>query len=302
MYDVIVIGGGTAGLTCALYSVRNGKSVLVLEKENVGGQIAYSPKVENYPSIQQISGQDFADNLFNQVLSLGVALELETVERVIKNDKLFTVQTDYNTYTAKSIVIAVGVKHKHLPFERGGRLLDGVSYCAICDGAFYKGQDVSLVGDGNTALQYILLLANYCNRVTVFTLFDKFFGDTCLEKLVSARRNVEIKHNTCLLSYVGEDKLSGFTYRNQDGKVCTYNTDALFVAIGQVADNKIFADLVKLDQEGFIVAMEDCRTTCEGIFVAGDCRTKKIRQLTTATSDGAIAAMNACDYIEHLGQ
>lgn len=300
MIDVIVIGAGTAGMTAALYALRSGKSVLVLESETFGGQISYSPRVENFPSIQKISGMDFANNLFEQIVSHGANVELEKVISVEKVGKDFKVVTDYNTYDAHSIVIAAGVKHRHLRVNKEEELTGkGVSYCALCDGAFYKGEEVALIGDGNTALQYALLLSSYCPKVIVCTLFDKFFGDDSLVKALRAKENVEIIHNVATTEFLGEKELNGIVFQNLDKSKFTLNVNACFVAIGQIPDNKTFANLVDLDKEGYIISDESCTTSTDGIFVAGDCRTKMIRQLTTAVSDGAIAGLAACKYVDN---
>lgn len=300
MKDVIVIGAGAAGMTAALYALRNGKSVLVLEEETLGGQIASSPRVENFPSIMEISGLDFSNNLFEQITAHGADFELEKVEKVEKKDDYFVVTTDYNTHEAKAVVLATGVKHKHLNLPNEERLTGhGISYCAICDGAFYGGKEVALVGDGNTALQYALLLSNYCSKVYVYTLFDKFFGDASLVKVLRSRENIEVRPNTAICGYLGEDKLEGIVYK-ENGETKTHNVEALFVAIGQVPDNKRFENVVDLDKNGYFDCDETCKTKTQGVYVAGDCRKKGVRQLTTAVADGANAAMAACSYIDSL--
>lgn len=301
MNDIIVIGAGAAGMTAALYALRSGKSVLVLESENFGGQISYSPRVENFPSIKQISGSELADNLFEQITALGAQVELEKVLNVQKDNCKFKVTTEYGVHEGKSVIIATGVKHKHIGICGEHELVGkGVSYCAVCDGAFYAGEEVALVGDGNTALQYSLLLSNYCKKVYVCTWFDKFFGDYSLEKALRERKNVEIIPDVCLKEFVAEDgELKGLKFEGRLTKEpLPLNVKSVFIAIGQVPDNKIFENLVKLDKEGYIIATEDCLTSTEGVFAAGDCRTKKIRQLTTACADGAIAAIAACAYLD----
>ena len=300
MKDIIVIGAGAAGMTAALYALRNGKSVLVLEEETVGGQIASSPRVENFPSLKEISGLDLANNMFDQILGHGADFELEKVEKIEKDGDIFTVTTDYGTHQSKAVIIATGVKHKHLRFPNEENLTGhGISYCAICDGAFYSGQEVALVGDGNTALQYALLLSNYCSKVYVYTLFDKFFGDASLVKALRARENIEVRPNTALCAYIGDKELEGFRYK-ENGEEKEHRIKALFVAIGQVPDNKKFENLAALDKDGYFTVDENMATKTAGLYVAGDCRAKKIRQLTTAASDGAIAAMSACSYIDSL--
>lgn len=298
MSDIVIIGAGAAGMTAALYALRNGKSVKILEEETFGGQIANSPRVENFPTIKEISGSDLADRLFEQITALGAEFELEKALSVEKNGKGFIVKTDYGAHEAKSVIIAAGVKHKHLRFPHEEELTgNGISYCAICDGPFYSGEEVALVGDGNTALQYGILLSSYCPKVYVYTLFDRFFGDESLVKTLLSKQNVIWKPNTSLTEYIGTDKLEGFRYK-ENGEIKEHRIGALFVAIGQIPDNKKFENLIALDKDGYIAANESCETSCEGVFVAGDCRSKKIRQLTTAAADGAVSALAACAYID----
>ncbi|MBQ3493381.1 MAG: FAD-dependent oxidoreductase [Clostridia bacterium] len=303
MYDLIVIGAGAAGMTSALYALRNSKTVLVLESESLGGQIANSPRLENYPSIKEISGEQFAENLYDQITAHGADLEIEKVVAIEKlGEGNFKVKTEYNEYFSKSVVIASGVKHKHLrtKSDREDLVGKGVYYCAICDGAFYKGQEVAVIGDANTALQYSLLLASYCKKVYIYTLFDKFFGDKAHVKALMAKDNIEWRPNTSVTDFIGEDELKAIEYKDADGNIKTHELPAVFVAIGQVPDNKAFENLVDIDKMGYIIADESCKTKTEGLYVAGDCRTKAVRQVATAVSDGAIAATNACLYIESL--
>lgn len=302
MYDIIVIGAGAAGMTAALYALRNGKTVLVLEGESLGGQIATSPRLENYPSIKEISGEQFADNLFEQITSLGAEVEIDKVIGIEKKDGVFTVKTEYRDYQGKSVIIAAGVKHKHLKTksERDDLVGKGVYYCAICDGAFYKGKEVMVIGDANTALQYALLLSGYCKKVYVYTLFDKFFGDARLVKALRAKDNIEVRPNTSVTDFLGDTELKAVEYKDKDGNILTHEIPAVFVAIGQVPDNKAFSNLVDLDKDGYIVSDENCKTKTEGLFVAGDCRTKAVRQVATAVADGAVAATNASVYLESL--
>ena len=303
MYDIIVIGAGAAGMTAALYARRNGKSVLVLESESLGGQIATSPKLENFPSIKAMSGEEFADNLFNQISDHGAEVEIEKVVGLTKDEnKIFHVKTEYNEYEAKSVIIAAGVKHKQLKTKSGRDDLvgHGVYYCAICDGAFYKGKEVAVIGDANTALQYALLLSGYCKKVYVYTLFDKFFGDKSLVTALRAKDNIEVCPNTSVTDFLGDTELTAIEYKDADGNIRTHEIPAVFVAIGQVPDNKAFGELVDLDKDGYIVSDENCRTKTEGLFVAGDCRTKPVRQVVTAVADGGVAATNATVYLESL--
>ncbi len=302
MYDIIVIGAGAAGMTSALYALRNGKTVMVLESDSLGGQIATSPRLENYPSIKEISGEKFADNLYEQITALGAELEPEKAVGIVKENGVFTVKTEYSEYQAKSVIIAAGVKHKHLRTKsnRDDLVGHGVYYCAICDGAFYKDREVMVIGDANTALQYSLLLASYCKKVYVYTLFDKFFGDARLVKALRSKENIEVRPNTSVTDFIGDKELTAVEYKDADGNIKTHEIPAVFVAIGQVPDNGAFKDLVDLDKDGYIISDESCKTRTEGLFVAGDCRTKAVRQVATAVADGAVAATNASIYLESL--
>lgn len=304
-YDVIVIGAGAAGMTSALYALRNSKTVLVLESESLGGQVAMSPRLENYPSIKVISGEEFADNLFEQITALGADLEIEKVVGINKvAEGEFIVKTEYNEFSAKSVIIAAGVKHKHLRTKSNREDLvgRGVYYCAICDGAFYKGQEVAVIGDANTALQYSLLLSSYCKKVYIYTLFDKFFGDKAHVQALLSKENIEWRPNTAVCDFIGVDELTAIEYKDKDGNICTHELPAVFIAIGQVPDNKAFEPYVDLDKDGYIIADETCKTKTDGLYVAGDCRTKSVRQVVTAVADGGVAATNASLYIESLGK
>lgn len=287
-------------MTAALYSIRSGKSVLVLEKENFGGQIANSPRVENFPSIKEISGVDFSDHLFTQITDLGAEFELEDVLE-IRKDEHFYVKTNYHEYEAKSVIIATGVKHKKIGVQREDELVGkGVSYCAVCDGAFFASQDVALIGDANTALQYALLLSNTCNKVYLCMLFNKFFAEDILVKRVLERENIVVTKEIALKEFKGEDSLTGLVFENtKTHELVEFNVKGCFVCIGQEPDNKRFENLVELDDRGYFIS-NDTETKTPGLFVAGDCRVKRVRQLTTATSDGAIAAVNAVNYIDRL--
>ncbi len=303
MYDILIIGAGAAGMTSALYARRNGKSVLVLEGESLGGQIATSPRLENYPSVKSISGEEFADKLYEQITDLGAEVEIERAVRIEKRGEGdFFVHTEYGGYGAKSVIIAAGVKHKELKTKHGRSDLvgKGVYYCAVCDGPFYKGKEVAVIGDANTALQYALLLSGYCKKVYVYTLFDKFFGDESLVKALRAKENIEVRPDTSVTDFIGEGELTAIEYTDKDGCLCRHELPAVFVAIGQMPDNAAFADVAELDKDGYIVADESCRTRTAGVFAAGDCRTKAVRQVSTAVGDGAVAATNASLYLESL--
>lgn len=299
MLDIIIIGSGMAGMTAAIYALRNNKKVLLLEKESIGGQITQSPKVENFPSITQISGSDLADRTFEQVSALGGEIEVENVESINKDGDIFVVKTDYNTYQAKAVIIATGLKHRKLNLENEERFIGhGIYYCAICDGPFFAGKEVDLIGDANSALQYALMLSGYCSKVNIFTLFDKFFGEKTLVDEVKSTKNIEIFHNYKSVELSGGENLESITFEKEDGSRVVHKTNAVFVAIGQIPNNNNFANLVKLDDAGYILADENGKTSCEGVFVAGDCRKKSVRQVTTAIGDGAIAATSACKYLD----
>ncbi len=302
MTDVIIIGAGPAGMTAALNCLRYGKSVLVLEAETFGGQIAFSPRVENFPTVKQAAGSELMDKLYDQITELGAAVELERVEKIEKTPVGFKVFTDYGEHECLSVIVATGVKHREIGVPREQELVgNGVSYCALCDGAFYSGEEVAVIGDANTALQYALLLAGYCKTVHVCTLFDKFFADKALvDRLLDKQKdNVKIYHNINLRTFCGEDELDGLDFENTvTGKPFHLDCKATFICIGQIPSNSAFESIVELDKYGYIVAGEDCKTSCPGIFAAGDCRTKAVRQMVTAAADGSVASLAACKYID----
>lgn len=299
IYDVIIVGGGPAGMTAALYAKRSDKSVLILEKENFGGQIALAPKVENFPTIKSISGQALSEQLFDQIMELGVDFDLETVEKIEKNNNIFLISTNYKKYQARSVIIATGASHRHIGINNEDKWLGkGLSYCAVCDGAFYKGEEVAVIGDGNSALQYALELSGYCPKVYVCTLFNKFFGDQVLVNRLNERKNIEIIHNISLQDIIGTDEIEKLNFINTLTKEeYTLKVKGVFIAIGQVPNNEIIKNLVNIDKDGYVQCDETLKTETEGLFVAGDCRTKKVRQVTTAISDGAIAALCAISYL-----
>lgn len=300
MYDIIVIGGGPAGLTAALYAARAGKSVMVLEQNSFGGQIATSPRVENYPSIAEISGAQLANDMFEQAVSHGVEFDMGCAT-VAKNGQLFDVATEYNNYQAKAVILATGVSHKHLGIDSEQQFAGkGICYCAVCDGAFFRDKDVCVVGDGNSAAQYALYLQDICSSVTLLTLFDKLFCDKELTTRIVNSDKIQWIQNVSVAEFVGEEQLTAVVYKDSDGAITYHDTDGVFIAIGQQPHNQPFEHLVQLDDKGFIVAGDDCKTSCPGIFVAGDCRTKLVRQCTTAVGDGATAAFVACQYVDKL--
>ena len=298
MVDIIIVGGGPSGMTAALYALRSNKSVLILEKENFGGQIANSPRVENYPSVKEISGLDLSDRMFEQIMDLGAQFELEDVLKIEKQTDKFVITTNYRTYESRAVIIANGVKHRLMNLPNEENLIgNGVSFCAVCDGPMYKGKEVYLIGDANTALQYALLLANYCTKVHMFTLFDRFFGDQILIDRLLSKENIIVKQNMNLIQYLGENKLEGLVFEDTKTKEKSeYRTDNVFVAIGQLPQNENFKDLVELDK-GYIVTDELMQTKTPGVFACGDTRKKETRQVITACNDGAIAALSAVKYL-----
>ena len=301
MTDLIVIGAGAAGMTAALYALRNGKKVTLLEKSNLGGQISQSPRVENFPTIESISGSELADRFFEQITKMGVDFVFGEVLSLEKIGDIFVVKTEFDQLEARAVIIASGVEHRKLNLENEENLIGhGISYCALCDGAFYAGEEVVLIGDGNTALQYALLLSSQCKGVHVVTMFDKFFGDQNLVNALLKKENVKITHNAKLVELIGKNELEGLVFEDTQKQRFTLKSKALFVAIGQVPNNKIYSQLVDLSKDGYIIANENMETKTLGLFVAGDCRLKKVRQLTTACSDGAIAATSASTYLESL--
>lgn len=300
MNDVIIIGGGPAGMTCALNLLRAGHSVLIIEKEAFGGQIATSPRVENIPSIKEISGLEFSDQLFEQISDLGVEFELEDVNEVIKNpDETFTVKTNYGSHVSKAVVIANGVSHRKMNLPKEEEFVGkGISFCAVCDGAFYKGKDVYLIGDANTALQYALMLSKTSSHVYMLTLFDKFFGDKILVDRLLKTPNISVTHNMNLIEYLGEDELTGLKFQDtQTKEIKEFSTNNVFVAIGQVPHNEFLKDLVN-QEKGFIVTNEQMETNVPGIFAIGDTRVKTVRQVSTAVGDASTASFFVDRYLQ----
>lgn len=304
MHDIIIVGGGPAGLTAAVYALRAGKTVLVIEKNGFGGQIAYSPKVENIPGTIQISGTEFADKLTEQVMNLGADMELETVTDVQKTEKGFAVLTEEgSSFEGKAVILAVGVKHRMLGLPGEQELVGkGLSFCAVCDGAFYTGMDTAMIGGGNSAMQEALLLSEVCRKVTIVQNLADFTGEKKLAEALLAKDNVEVRFSTLVNGYITEKgALTGLELRNDiTGEISTIKVDGAFLAVGLMPENDAFAHLTELNDWGYFDCGEDCRTATAGLFVAGDCRSKRIRQVVTASADGAIAATAACSYIEGL--
>ena len=298
MYDIIIIGGGPAGLTAAVYARRANKTVLVIEKSTFGGQITFSPKVENIPGFAQITGNEFAEKLVEQALSLEAEVECAEVLSV-KDGEIKTVVTDSGEFQCKALIIATGAKHRMLGLEREEQMVgNGISFCAVCDGAFYEGKTVAVIGGGNSALQEALLLAETSKKVYVVQNLDFFTGEQKLVEQLKTKSNVEIILGTVVESLVGDDELTAINLcRVADSEKSTLKIDGMFVAIGLIPQNEAFANIIKLNQFGYAEADETCQTTAKGVFVAGDCRSKAIRQVATAAADGAVAALAACNYI-----
>lgn len=299
MYDIIIVGAGTAGLSAAIYGVRAGKSVLILEENTYGGQIINSSEVENYPGIKRISGFEFATNLYEQAIDLGAKLEYEKVIKIKENSDTKTVVTENNEYQCKSIILATGAKNRPLGLSRENELIGaGISYCATCDGAFFRGKDVGVAGGGNTALEDALFLSAYCNKVYIVHRRDSFRGEEKLVGSLAQKENVEFVLNSNIIKLEGEDRMEGIHVQDKETKTEKFIAiSGLFIAIGQMPENSCFEELIDLDQGGYIMAVEDCKTKVDGIFTAGDCRTKKVRQLATAAADGAVAGLAACEFI-----
>lgn len=299
IYDILIVGAGPAGLTAAIYARRAGKSVLVLERDTFGGQITFSPKLENYPGFEAVSGNELAQRMLEQAMALGADVDMDTVTG-IENGPVKTVIGENARYEAKAVIIAAGARHRRLGLEREEELIgNGLSFCAVCDGAFYQGGHVAVIGGGNTALQEILLLSETCQRVTVIQNLAFLTGEQAMIDRVLARPNVEILYSTVCVGYEGEEALTGLRLRSEpEGSESRLAVDGAFLAIGTEPENLAFAALAPLNEAGYIKADESCRTPTEGVFAAGDCRTKAFRQVATAVADGAAAALNACRYLD----
>lgn len=297
--DIIIVGAGTAGLSAAIYAQRAGKSALVLEQEAYGGQIINTLDVENYPGIAHISGFDFATDLYEQATKLGAEVEFAKVTGVEEKDGLKIVHTEGGDYAAKALILATGVRRRKLGLAKEETFAGkGVSYCATCDGAFFRGKDVAVNGGGNTALEDAQYLSRIANKVYLIHRRDAFRADPAEVEKIRGMENVVPVMNATVTDLTGDGKLSGVEVTDKiTGEKKVLPVSALFVAIGQAPENEAFADLVELDEAGYIKAGEDCKTSHPGIFAAGDCRTKKVRQLTTAAADGAVAALAAAAYL-----
>ena len=299
MYDMIVVGGGPAGMTAALYGVRNGKSVLVIEKSGFGGQITHSPKVENYPGTLSMSGNEFADKMLDQIHAQGAEIEFENVISVEAEDGRKVVRTEEgSTFESKTVVLATGVKHRMLGLEGEEELVgEGISFCAVCDGDFYSGKTVCMAGGGNSALQEAILLSEKCKEVIILQDLPFLTGEPSLQKVLAAKNNVRCMTEVKITKLLKQNDAFCGVEIEHNGEKQTVACDGLFVAIGLIPENDAFAQLADLNAYGYFDSDEQCVTKTPGIFVAGDCRRKNVRQLTTAVADGATAALAACRYI-----
>ena len=303
MKDIIIIGAGPAGMTAALYALRADKSVLLLEKENFGGQITFSPRLENYPTIMEISGSEFANLMLEQVMAHGAEIELAEATEIKDMGDYKVVCTEYGDFEGKAVIIATGSKHRHLGLDGEEELIgSGISFCAVCDGSFFADKHVAVIGGGNTALQEAVMLSDICKKVTIIQNLSFMTGEKRLLSILEAKNNVDMIYDTILTGLEASDgELCAINIKNTKTDETThFQLDGMFIAIGQAPENDAFKNVTALDDYGYIIADESCLTDTEGVFVAGDCRTKRIRQVTTASSDGAIAALAACRYIDGL--
>lgn len=299
LYDVIIIGGGPAGLTAAVYARRANKTVLVIEKATFGGQITQSPKVENIPGFVALSGNEFGEKLVEQAMEQGADIEVAEVLEVLDGETKL-VKTDSGDFEGKTVIVATGATHRLLGLEREEEFIgEGISFCAVCDGAFYTGKTVAVIGGGNSALQEALMLSDLAKKVYVVQNLDRLTGEKKLSELLYQKKNVEIILGSVVESLMGDGALNGIVIKNGDQRR-TLLIDGMFVAIGLIPQNGIVSNIVELNSWGYVNAGESCLTNRAGIFAAGDCRSKRIRQVATACADGAVAALAACDYIDSL--
>ena len=297
MYDIIIIGAGPSGMSAALYALRANKKVLLLEKECFGGQIINASNIENYPALSNVSGYDFATNLYNQIKSLGVILKYEEVLEVTEKKEVITRKS---TYKGKNIIIATGLKKRKLNLENEDKLLGrGISYCATCDGNFYKNKNVAVVGGGNTALEDALYLSNIASKVYLIHRRDNFRGEKKLISEVKEKNNIELILNSNITKIIGEDNLNSIEITDNRNNISKLEIDGLFIAIGNIPDNNRFKNIIDLDENGYIIANANLKTKTDNIYVAGDTRVKSLRQLVTATSDGARTATEIIKEMEN---
>lgn len=302
MYDIIIIGAGPAGMSAAIYGQRSGKKTLLLDGKGFGGQILNTPEIENYPGIKKVSGFVFASQLYEQATEQGAEIIYEKAIGIEAMDAVRRVKTEKGSYEGKSVILATGARNRPLGIPSEEKFAGaGVSYCAACDGAFFRGKKVAVIGGGNTALEDAEVLSDLAEKVYLVHRRDAFRGEQAGVKRLLAKENVEFVLNSVPEEIVGDKTVQGLKIRNvETGEMQTLSVQGVFVAIGQMPDNGDFADVAALDEKGYIAAGEDCLTKTPGIFAAGDCRTKKVRQLATAAADGASAALAAVEYINQL--
>lgn len=299
MVDVIILGAGTAGLSAAIYGVRAGLSVLVLENSVYGGQIINSLDVDNYPGFLSISGFDFAQKLYEQATTLGAQVQNGEITALNLTDNPKRVETTAGIFEAKTVILATGASHRKLGCPGEERLSGrGVSYCATCDGAFFRGKDVCVVGGGNTALEDALFLSNVCRSVGIIHRRDTFRADQAAVDAVKQRGNIEFLYSQTVSEICGEDRVEHLLLQQQDGSTILRRTDGIFIAVGMIPNSTLFAEQVAIDREGYVIAGENCRTNLPGVFAAGDLRQKELRQLVTAAADGAVAAVQAAKFLQ----
>lgn len=304
MYDVLVIGAGPAGMTAAIYAVRGGKKTLMVDELSYGGQIINTPEVDNYPGTGRISGFELAQGMYEQASALGAEMDFAKVNSIEKQeDNTFVIKTTGGKeYASKAVILATGVKNRPLGVDREDQLKGaGISYCATCDGAFYQGLTVAVMGGGNTALEDAEYLSSLAEKVYIVHRRDKFRGDEITVKRLASKPNVEFVLDSVPEEIVGETRVEGIKVRNKvTGEIRELKVDGIFVAFGHIPVNSDFEGVAELDESGFFNSGENCKTKTKGVFVAGDCRAKQRRQLVTAASDGAVAAMETIEYLNSL--
>lgn len=300
-YEIIIIGGGPAGITAGIYALRANKKILILEKTGIGGKIISSPLIENYPGIKEIKGLELSENLYKQIIELGGEIKNEEVIKIEDQGKIKKVITKNETYECIAIIIATGTQYKTLGLEKEEQFIGkGISFCAVCDGNFYKGKAVAVIGGGNTAITNALELTNICEKVYIIQISDSLTAEPILINQLKEKQNVEILYKTSIKRIIGEEKLSGIEIE-KNGQNSILTIDGVFVSIGQIPETNIAKQAkIEVNQEEYINVNENYMTNQKGIFAAGDCTSKKVRQLTTAVNDGTIAALTAIEYINHL--
>lgn len=297
MYDILIVGAGPAGLTAAIYARRAGKSVLILEKGTFGGQMTFSPKIENYPGFPALSGMELADKMVEQALALGTEIEIDSVLSLESMANRKILHCEGGDFEGRTVIIATGARHRMLGVPGEKELVgEGISFCAVCDGAFFVNKEVLVIGGGNSALQEAVLLSQTCRKVTVVQNLPHLTGEQKLQELLFAKENLEFLYSAVVTAFRKEGAVI-ITEVTAAGEKKELHADGVFIAVGLYPDTKPFENSVRL-ANGYVESSENCLTNCSGVFVAGDCRTKGVRQIATAVSDGAVAALAACDFLE----